>query len=83
MFLLWQNFNKVPDIPNASSDSVEGLGGSSPTKDWLVLAFHWYRLLTIKWIDKLNKLLCGFIISLSAPVSNIKQLMYSDCLPEQ
>ena len=41
MFLLWQNLNKVPDIPNASSDSVEGLGGSSPTKDWLVLAFHW------------------------------------------
>lgn len=29
-----KRFDLVPDIPNASSDSVEGLGGSSPTKDW-------------------------------------------------
>ncbi|XP_022786492.1 lymphoid-restricted membrane protein-like [Stylophora pistillata] len=29
-----KRFNHVPDIPNASSDSVEGLGGTSPVKDW-------------------------------------------------
>lgn len=64
--------NKVLDILNVSLDSVEGLGGLFFIKDWLVFVFYWYRLLIIKWIDKFNKFLCGFIILLLVFVSNIK-----------